>query len=57
MSRSKTVAAQPVVLKGLALVYDLALGSKADKNHEHLQRLWEAIERGSWISAINEMYF
>lgn len=45
MSRSKTVAAQPVVLKALArLVYDLALGSKADVNHEHLQRLWEALE-------------
>lgn len=47
MSRSKTVAAQPVVLKGLArLVYDLGLGSKADINHDHLQRLWEAIESG-----------
>ena len=57
MSRSKTVAAQPVVLKGLArLVYDLALGSKADRNHEHLQRLWEAIERGGWFSHKNEMW-
>ena len=46
-SRSKTVAAQPVVLKGLArLAYDLALGSKADQNHDHLERLWVAIESG-----------
>ena len=43
-SRSKTVAAQPVVLKGIAkLAYDLGYG-KQDKNEEHLKMLWEHIK-------------
>ena len=51
-SRSKTVAAQPVVLKGLArLAYDLALGSKADQND-----IWRdsgsLLKAGSWTSVI-----
>ena len=43
-SRSMTIAAQPVVLKGIAkLAFDLGYG-KQDKNEEHLIKLWEHIK-------------
>ena len=57
-SRALTVAAQPVVLKGVArLAFDLAYGSVKEKNEEHLGLLWKAIESGELdFSHQNEMW-
>ena len=57
-SRSKTVAAQPVVLKGLArLAYDLGRGPDIEQSKEDLGRLWAAIESGELdFSHKNEMW-
>ena len=47
-ARQKTVAAQPVVLKGIAkLAYELAYGKSELKNEQHLKELWGAIESGN----------
>lgn len=46
-AKSKTVAAQAVVLKGLAkLVFDLQFGPQNSRNEEHVAQLWEAIKSG-----------
>ena len=46
-ARLKTIAAQPVVLKGIArLAYDLAFGKSGMANENHLAKLWDAIETG-----------
>ena len=57
-SRGLTVAAQPVVLKGIArLAFDLAFGKVKEQNAEHLGLLWQAIESGELdFSHTNEMW-
>lgn len=46
-ARTKTVAAQPVVLKAIArLAYELAHGKGGMQNEKNLGELWKAIETG-----------
>ena len=47
-AKSKTVAAQSVVLKGIAkLAFDLGHGKTTLQNADYLVRLWEALEKGT----------
>ena len=46
-SRTKTILAQPVVLKALAkLAFDLGYGKSGLKNEEHLAILWKKVLKG-----------